>query len=56
MEANNRCEWIWPFYAKLLLFGYFTGNVMMSIVSVVIVRLIYGNFRVEYLYHAFRVM
>lgn len=56
IEANNNCEWFWKMYGKLLIFGYFSGNVTISTVSVAFVLIMTGEFNVKYLYHAFRVV
>lgn len=56
MAANEQSEWVWPFYGKLVLFGYILGNITISIASVIFVRLMTGTFDVEYMYHEFRIM
>lgn len=55
METNNRIEWIWEIYLKYV---FVLVGVMLagsSAASVILCRLIRGDFDIEYFYYPMKV-
>lgn len=55
IETNEFCEWIWPYYFKMMITSVFIA-VVMTIVSILFGFYITGHFTTNYLYRPFRWM
>lgn len=55
-NVNNKCEWMWRNYFKLVMKGFFIATVTISIISVFFCLYMYGNFDPNHLYYPARTM
>lgn len=53
-EANDQSEWIWSGYIKYGIGGFLVLSLMMMIASLQYSMHVYGHFRVDTVYHVYK--
>lgn len=54
--ANDKSEWIWQFFFKYVMVGYFISLTLETMISVIFHWIKEKSFNTEYLYHAYCVV